>query len=285
MGHLKNPDVPLPGTKRGKEDWVQELQFVNPLVLEGIHVVPNRVSPAGMPFSGRTKPEMQVRPFNLVLFGRVVPDSDQPDTPPIDKLHQLIAVTITGGVQWLPLKAPYNTWKVDYLAIKGDFEELSLIIHGESHSLEGGDTKPLKLLPLPYPAFYEDLLEMTRKMHPGVPAVPALPSQPHKLVQIETTSLSAVLNTPLPKEGKVKRLLPESGSTSADSFIWLSEAAQLVEVIFSHTAHTAPYATYDEMHKDVEFLEKVNALLESCWEVRSFPPSLLCSDCLFVDTP
>lgn len=90
--------------------------------LEGIHIVPMGISPPlGFAFQGQTAPEMAVRPFTLEIYARDI------DTAAIKKV---LSLTVNGGVQWMEIPAPMNSIAVDYLAIKGDFERLSLIIHG-----------------------------------------------------------------------------------------------------------------------------------------------------------
>jgi len=90
--------------------------------LEGIHIVPKDISPPlGFEFQGQTAPDMTSRPFTLEMYVR---DIDQP----LVLKKVLGPVVVSGGVHWMPIVQP--PMAVDYVAIKGDFERLSLIIHG-----------------------------------------------------------------------------------------------------------------------------------------------------------
>jgi hypothetical protein len=42
---------------------MHEVLFPHPVTIEGIHVVPNRVTPQGFGMQGRTLPDMHTRPF------------------------------------------------------------------------------------------------------------------------------------------------------------------------------------------------------------------------------
>lgn len=291
IGHLVNPlehDPKHP--KIIKEKIVEEIQFKGKIQFEGMHIVPNRITPPGYHFTGHTRPELHIRPFNLQIWGRVWNDSNndndvengsnQNESSLLSSsaIQLLLSITINGGVQWLPFPHPVNQWKVDYLIFKGDYEELSLILHGEIvEVLE-------ELPPPPYPAYFDNLYLIADALYPSPPTAVASDgsgggqkdhyssSRVYKPVRIELTSVMDILrmNRDMEENKKIKKLLPEICTICADSWIWLSEAAQLVEEVFSHTPDGLPYSSLENMQKDMQFVEKINSLLESCWEVSYY---------------
>ena len=113
--------------------------------LEGIHVVPKGITPpVGFAFTGQTMPDLQSRSFYLEIFGR---DIDA------DAIIKVLAITVSGGVQWVDIPKPFNNLAYDYLAVKGDFDMLSLIVHGgviETKSLAESAVKVMENgLPIP----------------------------------------------------------------------------------------------------------------------------------------
>ena len=91
-------------------------------IIEGIHVVPCNMSPPGYKIEGKTKPDINTRPFTLTITGR---DVDRPN-----QLVQILSLSISGGCQWIPILPPYNAIAVDHLIFEGDFEIVTIIIHG-----------------------------------------------------------------------------------------------------------------------------------------------------------
>ena len=91
-------------------------------IIEGIHVVPNKITPPGFDVEGRTRPDIHMRPFNLTICARNIDDSKE--------LIQILTLTITGGCQWIPILPPFNSIAIDHLRFNGDFEIVTVIIHG-----------------------------------------------------------------------------------------------------------------------------------------------------------
>ena len=91
-------------------------------IIEGLHVVPNKISPPDFDIEGRTIPDIHTRPFNLMISARNV------DNP--KDLVLILTLTITGGCQWIPILPPFNSIAIDHLRFHGDFEIVTVIVHG-----------------------------------------------------------------------------------------------------------------------------------------------------------
>jgi hypothetical protein len=98
-----------------------EIAFRAAYILEGIHIVPNKVIPPGFNVEGRTLPDLQMRPFVMELYAR---DIDNPKD-----IFRVTSLTVRGGDPWIRLP-DINTIAIDYVVFKGDFETLTVIIHG-----------------------------------------------------------------------------------------------------------------------------------------------------------
>lgn len=122
----------------------QEIFFGYKVKIEGIHVVPNLTSPAGLPFVGKTKPDLSQGPFALELFGR---------NCVTNALVNYLAVNIHGGVQWMAVPSELRDMEIDYLACSGSYVEVSIIFHGTiiGTSAENNTDKALP----PYPHFLQ----------------------------------------------------------------------------------------------------------------------------------
>lgn len=148
-GHIVNNSKP----KDSKEEVFQEISFNYPFKLEGIHVVPNQVTPPGFNITGRTKPDMHQRPFQLHIHGRIASTKE---------IVYLMGLTVNGGVQWMPVPPPASTFDIDYIVFIGDFEEITIFLHGFP-ILQSNEMMSLKSKPLPpYPYYFNDLI-MTNK--------------------------------------------------------------------------------------------------------------------------
>ena len=139
-GHLIKPS-------NSSFDWVHEIFFEKPYFVEGVHIVPSKISVRNIMLEGKTLPDMFTRPFDLSVFSR-------PCTNESNKVNHVISVKVTGGVEWLPFpqhkngaQHDLNSTGVDYLAFLGDFESLSVIIHG--HEQPTGEEETVRKLPLP----------------------------------------------------------------------------------------------------------------------------------------
>ncbi len=111
---------------------VYEVLLGNPYLIEGVHIVPNGIGVpigSGVTFEGQTYPTLDDRSFTFDLFGRNL------DT---NEIKLILSINVEGGVQWAPLASPQNGWAIDYIVFSGNFDTVSIIIHGmilESHAL------------------------------------------------------------------------------------------------------------------------------------------------------
>jgi len=136
-GHLIKPDVNF-------SSWVHEIFFDKPYRAEGIHIVPNKFTVKNYLSEGRTIPDIYSRPFDMSIYSRRSTKTT---------IQHVISVKVTGGVEWLPFPLPDKAVEpdeVNYLAIMGDFESLSIIIHGCEVSEECITSE------LPLPSFYDE---------------------------------------------------------------------------------------------------------------------------------
>ena len=111
---------------------VYEVLLGHPYLIEGVHIVPNGIGVpigSGITFEGQTSPTLDERSFTFDLFGRNL-DSNE--------VKLILSINVEGGVQWAPLAPPQNGWAMDYIVFSGNFDVVSIIIHGmilESHAL------------------------------------------------------------------------------------------------------------------------------------------------------
>jgi hypothetical protein len=123
-GHIANREA---SAKDRKSKYVQELHFGFPIQLEGIHIVPNQITPPGHSITGRTKPDLMTSPFQLQLFGRVCSHQST-----LKGIVPLLSLTVNGGVQWMPVQTEVSQVDIDYIAFSGDYSEITVILHGKS---------------------------------------------------------------------------------------------------------------------------------------------------------
>jgi hypothetical protein len=137
IGHLSCTGTSYASTS-GSNSY--EINLGRKCLIEGLHIVPNKIVPPGFPIEGRTQPDIATRPFHLQVYVK----SDQQQS-----LYEIMSFTVSGGAHWLPVPLPHNTVPVSYLAFHGDFEQLSLIIHGIAVSSRSSDDS---MRPMPVPA-------------------------------------------------------------------------------------------------------------------------------------
>lgn len=101
---------------------VSDLALKAAYIIEGLHVVPNKISPPDFDIEGRTIPDIHTRPFNLMISARNVDNTKD--------LVLILTLTITGGCQWIPILPPFNSIAIDHLRFHGDFEIITVIVHG-----------------------------------------------------------------------------------------------------------------------------------------------------------
>ena len=121
IGHLVSSS-PTPNAVHRDPALVSDIALEAAYIIEGIHVVPNKISPPDFDVEGRTWPDIHTRPFSLIISARNIDDSKD--------LVQILTMTITGGCQWIPILPPFNSIAIDHLKFNGDFEIITVVIHG-----------------------------------------------------------------------------------------------------------------------------------------------------------
>lgn len=111
------------------EEIVYEIDLSGNCILEGIHVVPNRISlEPSLHIQGMTIPEISVGSFHMQMYGQGYTGKD-------DIL--IFDLRVEGGVQWMPVPLNMQGREWERLTICGDFQILTIIIHGQrSHVLK-----------------------------------------------------------------------------------------------------------------------------------------------------
>lgn len=222
--------------------------------VEGIHVVPNQVTPPGFTFLGRTMPDLRSkRSFTLELHGRVVGTTE---------IKTLLSVTITGGVQWMPVDATVAAMELDYLAIVGSFESLSIIIHGAATKKDVPNFLP------PFPQYYDELIypiceggarRKSDHISRNRAILDHLTGNRQLLLKTED-----VLKTLIADEAKLAdTLLSTVSMAHSSSRISIDVAVILVEKAFSLNLEQLQ-SDFEASHKA---LDEVSKALENCWKV------------------
>ena len=157
MGHFGAPS----GTQKEKDcgSIVYEVDLKQDYLLEGIHVVPNKVTVMNGAIEGKTVPTIAQRPFNLKIHARFTDDSKDTIEINSNKIHLILSLMIHGGVAWIPIHGPFSRKAINYLAIEGTFHVLSVIIHGLPNNTVASSDKSL-LNDLPWPRFYYDAMSL-----------------------------------------------------------------------------------------------------------------------------
>ena len=120
VGHLMSSTAPA--EVASDPSLSSDLALKAAYIIEGIHVVPNKITPPNFDIEGKTRPDIHTRPFNLMINARNIDDGKD--------LVQILTLTITGGCQWIPILPPFNSIAIDHLRFHGDFEIITVIIHG-----------------------------------------------------------------------------------------------------------------------------------------------------------
>lgn len=193
-GHLIKPD-------KCSADWAHEIHFDKPYIVEGIHIVPNKLPVQNLMVEGKTIPDISMRSFDMAVFSRLCNTKSDQEVKP----KHVITVKITGGVEWLPFQKvgscddTANSQPVDYLAFVGDFDSLSVILHG--HEFKSGEEHP-KLDP-PHPTYFEELSKPFTQLVGSSDGEKCFPPVPGELFELsagqpmEETSFFDKLNQPL----------------------------------------------------------------------------------------
>lgn len=120
VGHLSSSSAV--DDKNRDPTLLSDLSLKAAYIIEGLHVVPNKISPPDFDIEGRTIPDIHTRPFNLMISARNVDNAKD--------LVLILTLTITGGCQWIPILPPFNSIAIDHLRFYGDFEIITVIVHG-----------------------------------------------------------------------------------------------------------------------------------------------------------
>ena len=132
-------------------DSVYEINFGCACILDALHIVPNGITPKGLRIVGKTRPEIKSRPFTMKLYVRNIENNT------ISPVHEW---TIQGGVQWLPLPPHVQSMYTDYVAFGGDFDIMTVIIHGKKLLKHELTNKQYASLSNPLPEIkYDTLVE------------------------------------------------------------------------------------------------------------------------------
>eukprot|EP01031_Cornospumella_fuschlensis_P033240 gene33240-40215_t len=240
-------------------DYCQELLFTTKTVsIEGIHIVPNRINPPGVPdFVGRTRPDLSERPFTLQILGRIADSS----ILSAQELVVLVAITISGGIQWLPLATHLQEIAWDYLVFRGDYEEVSIIMHGVENDMA-------TIAPLPYPAHYDELYSIKESLVKGTIGKPSVGEAKSYVQRTYSEDLELIVNAPLLPNPTLESPLVRMSTSFGSSYLYVPYAAELIECIFSFEPRDAENDV-SQLVQERKFLEKANALLQKCWETPS----------------
>jgi hypothetical protein len=133
-----------------------EMFLEKEFILEGVHIVPDKMVALQGAIVGQTTPTLSEGSFSFRMYGRFT------STP--QELTLLLSVVVSGGVAWIPIPQQMSLGAVDYIAVQGDFGMLSLIIHGlpnmtaASTAASNGDKASL-----PLPCFLRTTVDVDHK--------------------------------------------------------------------------------------------------------------------------
>lgn len=281
----------LSGDKQQEKEKVNDKKYISELYfgakaqrIEGIHIVPFGLALPGLAFTGKTKPDMQHRSFTFIMYGRNVETAE---------IIQLLDLSVRGGVQWMPLDDQLQNVVVDYLAIDGDFDEVSLLIHGEEDKKISRELErdPFRLPPYPnhwnymflsssdIDPFMEKLQHSETKI-----ATSAEIGEVKRNADFEKKLLSDQLNNKnefselfheivrqneLDKEqvSSLQLLIGRLSVRHDSALVSLETLADLVEEVFSLPSNEA--TSISDLITVANHLEKLNEALSRCWTVSS----------------
>ena len=131
VGHVrssKTKNNSIQALISGKTDiLVDEIPFAGAVFIEGIHIVPFKVCPPGFNIEGLTTPDINSRSFLINLYNKLPLTATASEAG----ATELISLTVRGGVQWHAIPSPRNQMPVRTLLLGGDFEVITIIIHGQ----------------------------------------------------------------------------------------------------------------------------------------------------------
>jgi hypothetical protein len=276
--------------KNAKEQkaYVTEIYFKKAYRLEGIHIVPNGHTPPGVTIQGRTKPDLQ-KSFTFILYGRDAVTTE---------IVELLILVVRGGVQWMPIAPPYDGLHlaIDYLAIDGDFEEVTLLLHGQE-DLELSQElarNPYQLPPYPRHLDYtlipkQDIVQFKEKLkqdqiqwhqHPETLKLQQRDEKDKKWLwahtygeelkfqeyfQEITQSAGDYQDEKTSEQSQqLQALLGRQSIRHESALISLQVLADLVEHVFS--LNTSDVTSMRELEMTMKQLENLNETLATCWK-------------------
>jgi len=214
---------------RMDSEIIQEVKLNNVVVLEGLHIVPNGINLPEMGMVGKTKPDLRDS-FQLQIYGRKV------DTLEIVLLAN---ITVCGGIQWMPTT---DVGEIDYMAFGGNFEELSIVLHGKVIRKIADSS----LQPLPYPSYLDELLLPYGELIPTVSLSQSFENQFHELFNKSNNTtrpsitfhklcenLVHILYDPVQPKELTDVLSYRISTMQGQSLVPIKEIADLVGKIFS----------------------------------------------------
>jgi hypothetical protein len=247
-----------------------EIKIGDICILDALHIIPNNIRPPSMPkYVGKTKPDINTRPFSLKMFVRNVEN---------DSIEPVQEWTIQGGVQYLPLPSHIQSMYTDYIAIGGDFDMLSLVIHGKKlaknelpSKLAAGNNLPdirinhnLKFLDDEYD---ESADEFDYEDEAADPETSKRTQQLRHLMTMSTsTHRKRILKSQLSKaDHLVEKYFDDQGKFHSDkSRVSIKAVSDLLDVVFNVSLDNI---AVENIHSKIADLEKLRSSLDHCWQV------------------
>jgi hypothetical protein len=277
IGHLSSAN-PIDGFQKDSS-LDSDIPLKNAYIIEGIHVVPNKISPPGFDIEGITKPDIHTRSFNLTILARNV------DSPV--ELVQILTLTVTGGCQWIPILPPFNQIAIDHLRFHGDFEVISVIIHGMKIDLQMlsaeaqkvvqsgySDSKTKAALQVNLETNAEDSSDEEEMIHSDIDLTTANTSLmiPHNVLMAVQTKLESYSDRLNFEEIRLRKppkcLLQQISSSDASKgscVVALEEVSELVGAIFS--LEDGAICSDPSFGVRVKAVNNLIDLMQQCWMV------------------
>lgn len=249
-----------------------EIKVGDICILDALHIIPNNICPPSMPkYIGKTKPDINTRPFSLKMFVRNVENNS------IEPVQEW---TIQGGVQYLPLPSHIQSMYTDYIVIGGDFDMVTLVIHGKKLSKNEALSKKAANSNLPDIVLNHNLKFLDDEYdesgdefdyedddinHDKILRIQQL----RRLMTVSTSTYRRRLikSQPTRAENLIEKYFDEFGRCSNDkSRVSIKSVGDLLEVIFSVSIEDI---SVDNIHSKLADLRKLHSSLDLCWQVRS----------------
>ena len=280
IGHLLSSSAAANAVPRDPT-LVSNIALEAAYIIEGIHVVPNKISPPDFDVEGRTWPDIHTRPFSLMISARNIDDTKD--------LVQILTMTITGGCQWIPILPPFNSIAIDYLSFHGDFEIITVIIHGiklDTQMLSSAAQKVLQTkyidnqtskvdksidddIPDEQSDDENDLQNDLTSTPPGTDFL-TIPRQVLIALQGNVETYSSMMTdlekkTHLGPPLSIIQQICDSDASKSSCVVAVEVVAELVGAIFSiEDDNTCSNPVYAERTKAINNLVKI---MDQCWKV------------------